>query len=81
MIFLSGFWKNIAVSSVPLIYSLLFNLVLLPAETKLDFSKLSRRETEVARLASKGYTNAQIDEELFISVETVKRHMATVLRN
>ncbi len=61
-----------------MIYSLLFSLVLLPAETKLDFSKLSHRETEVARLASKGYTNVQIAEELFISVETVKRHMATV---
>lgn len=42
------------------------------------FSKLSRREIEVARLAAKGYTNAQIAEELFISVETVKRHMATI---
>lgn len=39
---------------------------------------LSRREKEVARLAVKGYTNAQIAEELFISVETVKRHMSTI---
>lgn len=46
--------------------------------SKLDFSKLSRREIEVARLAEKGYTNSQIAEELFISVETVKRHMATI---
>lgn len=42
------------------------------------FSKLSRREAEVERLAAKGYTNAQIAEELFISTETVKRHMATI---
>ena len=41
-------------------------------------SLLSRREKEVARLAVKGYTNAQIAEELFISVETVKRHMSTI---
>ncbi|MCQ2595567.1 MAG: helix-turn-helix transcriptional regulator [Treponemataceae bacterium] len=46
--------------------------------SKLDFSKLSRREIEVARLAAKGYTNAQIADELFISAETVKRHMATI---
>ena len=32
----------------------------------------------MARLAALGYTNAQIAEELFISVETVKRHMATI---
>lgn len=45
---------------------------------KSDFSILSRREKEVARLAAKGYTNAQIAEELYISVETVKRHMSTI---
>lgn len=44
----------------------------------LDFSLLSRREIEVARLAAKGYTNAQIAEALFISTETVKRHMASI---
>ena len=44
----------------------------------LQASLLSRREKEVARLAVKGYTNAQIAEELFISVETVKRHMSTI---
>lgn len=43
-----------------------------------DISLLSRRETEVARLASFGYTNAQIAELLYISVATVKRHLATV---
>ena len=44
----------------------------------LQTSLLSRREKEVARLAVKGYTNSQIAEELFISVETVKRHMSTI---
>ena len=42
------------------------------------FALLSPREKEVARLAALGYSNAQIAEELFISVETVKRHMATI---
>lgn len=41
-------------------------------------SVLFRREKEVARLAAKGYTNAQIAEELYISTETVKRHMSTI---
>ena len=48
------------------------------AVKNLDFSLLSRREIEVARLAAKGYTNAQIAEALFISTETVKRHMASI---
>jgi len=47
-------------------------------EGQLDLSVLSRREIEVARLAAKGYTNAQIAETLYISSETVKRHMATI---
>ncbi len=42
------------------------------------FAVLSPREKEVARLAVRGYSNAQIAEELYISVETVKRHMATI---
>ena len=46
--------------------------------TEDSFAVLSPREKEVARLAARGYSNAQIAEELFISVETVKRHMATI---
>lgn len=45
---------------------------------QVDLSPLSRREIEVARLASKGYTNAQIAQTLYISTETVKRHMASI---
>ena len=45
---------------------------------KFDFSLLSRREIEVARLAAKGYTNAQIAECLYISAETVKSHMNSI---
>ena len=45
---------------------------------EVQISLLSRREKEVARLAAKGYTNAQIADELYISTETVKRHMSTI---
>lgn len=48
-------------------------------KNNLDFTKLSRREIEVARLAAKGYTNAQIADELYISSETVKRHMSSIM--
>ena len=50
----------------------------LKSDNTLDFSLLSRREIEVARLAAKGYTNAQIAETLFISTETVKSHMNSI---
>ena len=69
---------------------ILIKLILLPfskkkndnsknqTNTEDSFDVLSPREKEVARLAARGYSNAQIAEELFISVETVKRHMATI---
>ena len=37
--------------------------------------KLSRRETDVLRLITEGYTNAQISELLDISANTVKSHV------
>ena len=52
--------------------------VVIPEKQSDPFSILSRREKEVARLAGKGYTNAQIAEELYISIETVKRQMSTI---
>ena len=53
------------------------NVVILEKQSD-PFSILSRREKEVAHLAAKGYINAQIAEELYISTETVKRHMSTI---
>ena len=74
----------------PALFGILIKLIFYPfskrnkkesknqSDTEGTFSVLSRREKEVARLAAKGYTNAQIAEELYISTETVKRHMSTI---
>jgi DNA-binding NarL/FixJ family response regulator len=40
---------------------------------------LTVREAEVAALAAQGYSNAQIAQRLYVSVNTVKTHMAHVL--
>jgi DNA-binding CsgD family transcriptional regulator len=41
---------------------------------------LTRREQEVALLACKEKTNPEIAKELYISEDTVKKHMSSVLR-
>ena len=43
-----------------------------------DKPRLSEREEEIARLASEGFSNKQIGEKLFISENTVKKHMKAV---
>ena len=40
---------------------------------------LSRRETEVLQLVSKGYSNAEIAETLCLSLSTVKTHVSGLL--
>jgi DNA-binding NarL/FixJ family response regulator len=42
-------------------------------------AELTARETEVLRLIADGKENAQIAEELFISVQTVKKHVSNIL--
>lgn len=43
-----------------------------------DKPQLSEREEEIARLASEGLSNRQIGEKLFISENTVKKHLKGV---
>lgn len=47
---------------------------------KLLFNSLSEREREVFYLVAKGYTNKEIAEECFISLETVKSHIQMVFK-
>ena len=88
---ITAFLMMVFVNFRPLLFGILIKLILIPFEKKqkgtsclqstesLDpFAVLSPREKEVARLAARGYSNAQIAEELFISIETVKRHMSTI---
>ena len=43
------------------------------------FASLSERECEVARLISRGRTNRQIADELFVSLATIKDHVHHIL--
>ena len=89
-----AFLVKIFVSFRPLLLGVLIKIVCIPFEkhgTKEEeevstnaaspspaSELLSRREKEVAILAARGYTNTQIADELYISVATVKRHLATI---
>ena len=88
---LPQFLIKIFVNLRPLFFGIFVRLILMPfekismpadANTPAPLSQaaslLSHRELEVARLAAKGWTNTQIADQLFISVATVKRHLATV---
>lgn len=88
---ITAFLMMVFVNFRPMLFGILIKLLLIPfekkqagtsvtqsSETPDRFAVLSPREKEVARLAARGYSNAQIAEELFISIETVKRHMSTI---
>lgn len=47
-------------------------------EKQLDALGISPREYEVLRLIAKGYTNQQIADSLFISLNTVKTHSSNL---
>jgi DNA-binding NarL/FixJ family response regulator len=43
-----------------------------------DVDRLSTREVEVLRLVAAGKSNAEIADELVISVNTVRRHVSNI---
>ena len=47
-------------------------------ETELQKLNLSNREYEVLQLLAKGYSNADIADNLFLSVSTVKTHVSNL---
>jgi DNA-binding CsgD family transcriptional regulator len=48
-------------------------------EAELQKLNLSNREYEMLQLLTKGYSNAEIAEHLFISLSTVKTHVSNLL--
>ena len=51
-----------------------------PEEIEARPVSLTRTELEVLRLLAKGQQNKEIAEEMFISVNTVKSHVSSILR-
>lgn len=55
---------------------IIFNKDINTTESNNDFKKLlSKRETELYQFVLKGFTNEQISTELYISINTVKKHL------
>ena len=52
----------------------------LPRSETFPASPLSNREIEVLRMLSRGVSNNEIAKTMFISPETVKRHLSTIYR-
>jgi LuxR family maltose regulon positive regulatory protein len=51
-----------------------------PAESQPSKDLLSRRELDVVRLISQGFSNKEISETLFLAIDTVKGHNRTIFR-
>jgi len=50
-----------------------------PAEPQLPIEPLTGREEEVLLTVASGRTNAEIADELYISLSTVKTHLASLM--
>ena len=50
-----------------------------PAAPAAELSRLTPRETDVLRLVDRGFSNAEIAEELYLDETTVKTHLGRVL--
>jgi DNA-binding NarL/FixJ family response regulator len=52
---------------------------LAPLEASQELERLTDREAEVLRLMAKGLSNSEIAEQLYLSITTIKSHVAGVL--
>ena len=50
-------------------------------ETEAALFNLSKRELEVLQLMAKGLSNAEIAEQLFVSLNTIKTHSSKIFEN
>ena len=50
-----------------------------PPESEIPIEALSEREMEVLRLVAQGYSNQQIADQLYISLNTTKTHIKNIL--
>ncbi|MCP4219644.1 MAG: response regulator transcription factor, partial [bacterium] len=48
--------------------------------TLFDKNKITKREREIIRLVVKGKTNKDIENELYISIKTVKCHLYNIYK-
>ena len=73
LIVLAGYLRQQAISRPPVAAWMDFEERLAPLD-------LSPREAEIAGLVLRGYSNREIEERLFISLETVKKHVSNIYR-
>ncbi len=48
-------------------------------EEKDSYAKLTTRQREVLKLIGEGYTSREIDEKLFLSINTIERHRTNIM--